>query len=338
MSVVQLRMSHIFPATQSVAGAQRVNAASTGRVCRPTRTTKRNLIAVPPPLHRSLHSRSRGPDSGLIAKMDDGVMYRRVEPLRPPAAYIGGKKQLAKVVIAEIDRVGHDIYAEPFVGMGGVFFRRERAARSEVINDRSGDVTGLFRVLQRHYVAFVEMLRWQVSSRREFERLMATDPATLTDLERAARFLYVQRLAFGGKVSGRSFGVDPRSPARFDVTKIVPMLEELHERLSGVVIESLDWSDFICRYDRPGTLFYLDPPYHGSERDYGAGFERADFEKMAAVLGALEGRFILSINDVPDIRRAFAGFRIKPVGVTYTISSGPARRARELIVSGGGTG
>jgi DNA adenine methylase len=262
------------------------------------------------------------------------VLNRAVAPVRPAAAYIGGKRQLAKIIIERIDKIPHETYAEPMVGMGGVFFRRRRAPPAEVINDHSGDVATFFRVLQRHYVAFVEMLRWQVTSRREFERLVRTDTSTLTDLERAARFLYLQRTAFGGKVAGRNFGVSPGLSSRFDVTKIVPMLEELHERLAGVVIECLDWPDFIRRYDRPGTLFYVDPPYWGSERDYGDGFTRADFARLAEVLKGLQGRFVLSINDVPAIRRAFAGFTLKPVGVTYTVSSGKARRAKELIISG----
>lgn len=256
----------------------------------------------------------------------------------PAAGYIGGKRQLAKTIIACIEKIPHETYAEPFVGMGGVFFRRRLAPRAEVINDRSGDVATFFRVLQRHYLPFVEMLRWQVTSRREFERLARTDPSTLTDLERAARFLYLQRTTFGGKVAGRSFGVDPRAPGAFDVTKIVPMLEELHGRLSGVTVECLDWAEFITRYDRPGTLFFLDPPYWGSERDYGKEmFDRAEFERLAAALRGLQGRFLMSINDVPAVRETFAGFRLRPVKVTYTVARGRTRRAGELIVSGGRT-
>lgn len=270
--------------------------------------------------------------------MRGGVDYRQVEPLTPAAAYIGGKRQLAKTIIGCIEKIPHETYAEPFVGMGGVFFRRRLVPKAEVINDRSGDVATFFRVLQRHYVPFVEMLRWQVTSRREFERLAHTDPATLTDLERAARFLYLQRTTFGGKVTGRSFGVDPRAPGAFDVTRIVPLLEELHGRLAGVTIECLDWAEFIGRYDRPGTLFFLDPPYWGSERDYGRElFGRAEFERLAAALSGLQGRFLMSINDVPAVRETFAGFRVRPVKVTYTVARGRARRAGELIVSGGRT-
>ncbi len=62
------------------------------------------------------------------------------------------------------------------------------------------------------------------------------NPDTLTDLEQAARFLYLQRLAFGGQVESRNFGVTPTTSARFDVTKLGPALEAIHERLSNVVI------------------------------------------------------------------------------------------------------
>ena len=119
--------------------------------------------------------------------------------------------------------------------MGGIFLRRPWRSKVEVINDISGDVTTLFRVLQRHYVAFMDMLKWQLTSRAEFERLNASNPETLTDLERAARFLYLQRTAFGGKVVGRTFGTSTTSPARFDITKLGSMLEEVHERLAGRV-------------------------------------------------------------------------------------------------------
>lgn len=265
--------------------------------------------------------------------------FTPVEPVRPVAGYIGGKRQLAKRLVEAISNVSHQTYAEPFVGMGGVFFRRNLVPRAEVINDRSGDVVTLFRILQRHYPQFMDMLRFQISSRKEFERLKASDPATLTDLERAARFLYLQRLAFGGKVAGQNFGVSVGMPARFNLTKLAPMLEDVHERLSGVTIENLDWLQFIDRYDRPDTLFYLDPPYYGSEGDYGREmFGRDQFELMAERLARLKGKFILSINDVPEIRRAFAAFVMDEEELTYTVGSGDAKPARELVISGGSNG
>ncbi len=262
-----------------------------------------------------------------------------VAPVSPPAPYLGGKRNLAKRICAAIAATPHRTYVEPFVGMGGIFLRRDARPRVEVINDISEDVATLFRVLQRHHRAFLDMLKWQICSRTEFERLRAADPATLTDLERAARFLYLQRLAFGGKVEGRTFGIDRRTPARFDVTKLRDTLPEIHERLAGVVIERLPYSELIRRYDGPDVLFYLDPPYWNCERDYGVGvFERADFERLADQLAAIEGKFILSINDTPGAREVFGRFAIETVAVTYTIATaavGSVRRNELIITSSG---
>jgi DNA adenine methylase len=264
-----------------------------------------------------------------------------VAPTRPVAGYIGGKRNLAKRVIERINTIPHSAYAEPFVGMGGIFLRRNLRPKAEAINDWSTDVATFFRILQRHYVPFMDMLRFELTTRTRFEQLLRTDPTTLTDLERAARFLYLQRAAFGGKVSGRVFGVSPTTPARFDITKLGPMLEAAHERLAPVTIERLPWADFITRYDRPGMLFYLDPPYYGSEKDYVGDdrqplFERAEFEAMAEQLGGLQGRFLLSINDHPDVRAMFAAFDFEAVETTYQVGGmDKAKRVGELIISGG---
>jgi DNA adenine methylase len=255
-----------------------------------------------------------------------------VQPVRPVAPYVGGKRALSKRLVATIDDIPHTLYAEPFVGMGGVFFRRTRRPRKEVINDISTDVVNLFQLLQRHYQQLLDVLKWQVCSRAEFERLVALDPATLTDLERAARFLYVQRASFGAV--GRRYGVTTTHPARFDLTKLVPMLEDVHERLCGVDIERLPYAELIARYDTPGTLFYLDPPYWGCEDYYGPDiFSEADFERLSGLLEGLQGRFVMSLNDKPEVRRIFAAFQFEEVAVNYRIS-GKVTPAREVIISG----
>ncbi|MDR5654788.1 DNA adenine methylase [Ruixingdingia sedimenti] len=260
-----------------------------------------------------------------------------ITPTAPAAPWLGGKRNLAKRICGLIDATPHTTYAEPFVGMGGIFLRRAMRPRAEVINDRSRDIANLFRILQRHYIQFLDVLRFGLTTRAEFERLVAVPPDTLTDLERAARFLYLQRTAFGGKVSGRNFGVDKTRPGRFNLTTLEPMLEDLHTRLAGVVIECLDWAEFIPRYDADGTLFYLDPPYWGCEDDYGrAMFARADFARMAELLGGIRGRFLLSLNDLPEVRATFAAFHLTEVRTTYTVSgkrNDPAGARAELLIS-----
>jgi len=257
-----------------------------------------------------------------------------VAPTRPPAPWMGGKRALAGCLSDLIATIPHQRYVEPFVGMGGVFFRRKHRPKLEVINDINREVVNLFRLLQRHYQQLLDVLKWQVCSRAEFQRLLKVEPETLTDLERAARFLYLQRSSFGGKVAGQTFGISYDGGARFNLTKLVPLLEDVHERLAGVVIECLPYAECIRRYDsRPGTLFYLDPPYWGCTDDYGRNiFAPADFEVLRDILANLNGRFVLSINDVPEIREIFAGFTLHEVGLHYGIGGGQ-RPARELIIT-----
>ena len=85
-------------------------------------------------------------------------------------------------------------------------------------------------------------------------------------------------------------------------------------------------------------LFYLDPPYWGNETDYGTGvFGREDFAALNEALKGLQGRFILSLNDRPEVRDTFAGFAIETVDCTYSIKGGKGKAVKEVLISGGET-
>lgn len=100
------------------------------------------------------------------------MSLEKIQPVSPAAGYIGGKRNLATRLVDIIGRVDHDSYAEPFVGMGGIFLRRRVRPRADAINDISGDVATFFRVLQEHYPYFIDMLRWRVASRADFDQLV----------------------------------------------------------------------------------------------------------------------------------------------------------------------
>ena len=256
------------------------------------------------------------------------------EPLAP---WFGGKKYLAKRLIARINAIPHRCYAEPFVGMGGVLLRKPRS-HTEVINDLNGDIVNLYRVLREHPQALRQQFDWQLSSRQEFARLTQVPAQTLTDIQRAARFAYLQRLAFGGRpahlATPGQMGTSPWRAARFVSARMQRLIRAAHQRLQGVEIECLDWHTFIRRYDRPFTLFYLDPPYWGHENDYGKGlFCQNDFARMAEQLQAIQGRFLMSINDHPQIRKLFDAFRIQTINTRYSVNASSTRRVDELLIS-----
>lgn len=257
---------------------------------------------------------------------------KKVDPAAPVAPWLGGKKALHKTLIERIEAIPHKTYVEPFVGMGGVFLRRGFQPPCEVANDLNGEIINLFRVLQRFYPQLMDHMKFQLTSRKEFERLRKKDPSTLLDLERAARFLYLQCNAFGGQHDG-VFGVSPGRTARFSIDKIGPLLDAAYERLQGVILECLDWSELVRRYDSAGTLFYLDPPYFGGENDYGKEmFDRSMYEAMAEQLAGIKGEFLMSINDTPEIRNWFKDFHLDEVRLKYTVAKAGSKKVQELII------
>lgn len=256
-----------------------------------------------------------------------------VDPQPGLAPWIGGKRHLARRLAERIDAIPHTCYAEPFVGMGGVFFRRRRRPKVEAINDRSHDVANLFRVLQRHPAALIDHLVGQRCARAEFDRQGRVEPDLLTDIERASRFAFLQYCSYAGKPAGRNFQASPTTPPRLSSSRVASRLRQAHVRLDGVYIDCSDFERFIRRWDRPTTMFYIDPPYWGAEGVYGRElFERADFERLANTLRGISGRFLLSLNDRPDVRETFAVFAIETVETTYHI--GGSRRVTELLISG----
>ncbi|GHH52552.1 DNA adenine methylase [[Pseudomonas] boreopolis] len=223
---------------------------------------------------------------------------------------------------------------EAFAGGAAALLMRPHPAPLEVLNDINSDLVCLYRCVRHHLDEFVRMFRWSLVSRQMYEWAQMERPETLTDIQRAARFYYLQKLAFGGKVEGRSFGVVATgSGPRLNLLRIEEELSAVHLRLANVVIEHLPWDACIERYDRPGTLFYLDPPYWQTE-GYGVDFPWGEYERLADKLRALQGKAVVSINDHPDIRSLFEGFDMVPLQLSYTIASADRRDRQfgELII------
>jgi DNA adenine methylase len=248
--------------------------------------------------------------------------------------WLGGKSRLAGRIAAEIARIEHRCYCEPFLGAGHVLFAKEPSS-SEVLNDINRDLVTLFRVLQHHLEEFLRYFKWALVSRDEFERLHRQVADSLTDIQRAVRFYYLLKLSFGGKPHGRNFAMVRHGKPRLNLLRIEEELSAVHLRLAQVLIENVSWQECLRRHDGPATLFYIDPPYWGCEDDYGRGlFERADFDALAEALRALRGSFILSLNDRPEVRELFRGFHVAEVATKYTIGlTDRSKEVSELLIS-----
>lgn len=247
----------------------------------------------------------------------------------PIIPWIGGKRRLAKRILPIFPT--HECYVEPFAGGAALFFLKDQCD-VEVLNDINGELVNLYRVVKHHLEEFIRQFKWALVSRQIYSWLKITPDETLTDIQRAARFYYLQKMAFGGKVANQTFGIATTSAPRLNLLRIEEELSAAHLRLSRAYIEHLAWDECVRRYDRPHTLFYLDPPYWGTE-GYGVTFKLDQYTKMADLARSIKGKMIISVNDIPEMRLAFEGMKMESVGINYTVGGGKRNKsANELII------
>ncbi|MFV0529494.1 MAG: DNA adenine methylase [Lachnospiraceae bacterium] len=241
-------------------------------------------------------------------------------------SWIGGKKLLKKKIIEQFPEQ-FDRYIEVFGGAGWVLFDAEQHAPMEVYNDINGDLVNLFRCVKYHPEAVQKELEWMLVAREQFfDCLEQNDIRGMTDIQRAARFYCRIKLSFGADL--RSFGVRPR-----DMQKTIAYLQEVARRLNKVVIENVDFARLIKTYDREPALFYLDPPYYEAEKYYPDRFQPGDHIRLRDVLDGIKGKFILSYNDCPAIRKLYAGYEIIEVDRQDSlVTKTNPRRYKELII------
>lgn len=250
----------------------------------------------------------------------------------PIVPWMGGKRRLADRLIPLFP--SHECYVEVFAGGAALYFLRPQPARTEVLNDINGDLVNLYRVVQNHLEEFVRQFKWALSSRQIFEWQKMTCPETLTDIQRAARFFYLQHHAFGGKVAGQTFGTATTAPA-INLLRIEENLSAAWQRLAGTYVENLPWLACAEKYDRAHTFLYMDPPYWGTA-GYGVEFRFENYERMAGFMRGCAGKVMVSINDHPEIRRVFEGFEMQKVAIKYSTGNGRDAKkevSNELVIT-----
>lgn len=245
-------------------------------------------------------------------------------------SYVGGKSKLADKIVAIMPK--HKLYCEVFAGAAWVYFRKE-PSMVEVINDKNAELVTLYRVIRYHLPEFIRQYDDIIVSRDEFDRLKAQPPSLLTDIQRAVRYYYLLRLAYCSKVVNPSFTLSRDKRIKLRTSEIEGSLKHIHERLNGTAVENLNYDKAIEKYDTPDSLFYLDPPYWNFEEYYGKDiFGKQDFNKIADICRHIKGKCIISINDVPEIRKIFDGFNIREEELTYSLGAKPTK-AKELVIT-----
>ncbi len=245
-------------------------------------------------------------------------------------AWVGGKKLLRKEIANRFPEESIKKYVEVFGGAGWVLFYKDRNAEKEVYNDINSELVNLFKNVKYHPEAVAKELEFTLSAREIFEKYKAADVGQMTEIQRAARYLYLIKLSYGATV--RSFGCRAREAVDLDV------LHKVKERLAGVLIENKSFAKLIPAQDGAGTLFYCDPPYHNTEKYYDTGEDVFNEEMhilLRDTLKGIKGKFILSYNDDEFIRELYKDFVIEEVERSHNLKLAMGEdgsRYKELII------
>lgn len=242
-------------------------------------------------------------------------------------SWIGGKRILRNNIRGCFpEKKEYDRYVEVFGGAGWVLFAEEKHAAMEVFNDANGDLINLYRCVKYHCQELQRELQWICSSRELlFDCMDQIHIRGLTDIQRAARFFVMVKCSFGADL--RTFGAKPRK-----WNKVVDYLSQVQKRLENVVIENNDFGKILEIYDRDDTLFYLDPPYYKTEKYYQVEFSKGDHERLRESLEKIKGKFVLSYNDCPEIRKLYEGYSIKEVVRANNLAAKKGSTFKELII------
>ena len=148
------------------------------------------------------------------------------------------------------------------------------------------------------------------------------------DVRRAAMFLKLLRYSYSS--SCKSFASQP-----FDIRKLFGLIKELEDRMANVVVENQDFETLIKHYDRADSFFYADPPYFSTEDMYEVGFGWDDHVRLRDTLKNIQGKFLLSYNDCPEIRELYEGFSMFDFSRTHSMAQRyeAGKEFKELLIA-----
>ena len=218
----------------------------------------------------------------------------------------------------------HEAYVETCCGGAAVFWAKPKEwSSAEILNDADGELINFYQVLHKHGRKIAREVDSMPYSRALFQNTLASRPRL--PFRRAVRFWYIDRVCFGGKQAGQSFGVDASSLRYSLPARILADLDATISRLRGVVFESMDVRAMLKLYDRRRTMFYVDPPYHGVSQPYACRFLAADHAALARTLQGIAGKYLLTYNDCREVRVLYAKAHRRRLVGSYTIGANSRR-------------
>jgi DNA adenine methylase len=238
------------------------------------------------------------------AEQREGVVYWKGGKKLSAFPYPGGKTSFVDEIVRQFPK--HRRYVEPFGGSAAVLLNKP-PSYIEVFNDLNSDIVHFFEVVRERKEELQEWLRRTPYSRElheQWARAFYQGERPDDDLERAGRWYYLRYTQYGGKLdrfSGFKTSIK-RNEAR-SLRGATEHLDDVVTRFREVILENQDYREVLDRYDRPDTLFYLDPPYVETTYNY-YGTGEFDHQQLAGVLAELAGYWICSYGDLPPSLKA----------------------------------
>jgi len=263
----------------------------------------------------------------MAKKLRDSKVMRSLLP------YFGGKSRVAGQLAEMIPP--HAIYVEPFAGAAWVFFAKP-PSRTEVLNDRDPELINFWRMVRTHPDELLRQFEFIMPSRAEFRRLRDADLSLMTEPQRAARYYYLQKLSFSGMTRSRSFRCGKARQVNLGLSQLRANINAVSERLGRTLVTEIDACECIQRFDSPDTFFFIDPPYWGL-RGYAVAWTDDDFRRLRDTLRGLRGKFMLTLNNTPEVRELFGEFACQPLAMRYfaanaRIHAGSRKQTRQELL------
>lgn len=250
-----------------------------------------------------------------------------------PISYYGGKQNLVSTILPLIPK--HEIYVEPFVGGGAIFWAKPKS-RVEIINDYNRELINFYECVQNEFVELEKMVRISLHSRslHSDASVVYNNPHMFTRTKRAWAIWVLASQSFSSQIDG-SFGYDRSSGTTSSkiTNKRNAFTLDYSVRIQDVQIECTDALRVILSRDSESAFHYCDPPYFNSDCGHYDGYSENDFEQLLALLSEIKGKFLMSSypSDILDKYTNENGWCQKTLEQTVSVANNPGKPRKKKI-------
>jgi DNA adenine methylase len=267
---------------------------------------------------------------------------KKQEPTLPFLKWPGGKRWASGLIVDVLRRRLRNTYYEPFLGGGSVFFALQ--PRLAVLSDINADLINTYCLVRDCPAELIRRLKHLTVEKATYDRLRASDPEG--PIERAVRFLYLNRTAFGGiyrlNLAGQfnvPYGGGGRTP---EVLWRKGLLASASRVLGEADIRHADF-ELVMELARRGDAVYCDPTYTVAHENNGfvrynqRNFSWQDQERLACAArraGERGAAVIISNAHHASIRRLYKGAKFQVLERYSSVSTDVSKRrqVRESLV------